>query len=104
MTDTYPPFTPINCKFFFVKGDPGSPSAFRFIIDLREDCGDEAGKDTSDHTYCRKMTCSETVRMMVRGLIFCSVQLPVLGSSCDWTASADVGRCLSPSLECNKPI
>lgn len=44
ITDTYPPFTPINCRFFFVEGDPGSPCAFRFMIDLR-DCGDDAGKD-----------------------------------------------------------
>ncbi len=36
VTDTYPPFTPINCRFFLVEGDPGSPSAFRFIIDLRD--------------------------------------------------------------------
>lgn len=77
MTDTYPPLTPINCKFFFVEGDPGSPSAFRFIIDLREDCGDEAGKDKSDHTHCRNILCLERVRMMVKGLMFCSVQSPV---------------------------
>lgn len=55
MTDTYPPLTPMNCRFFFVVGDPGSPSAFRFIMDLREDCGDEAGEDNSDHTHKRNM-------------------------------------------------
>lgn len=42
--NTYPPLTPMNCRFFFVEGDPGSPSAFRFIMDLREDWGDEAEK------------------------------------------------------------
>lgn len=42
-TDIYPPFTPMNCRFFFVEGDPGSPSAFRFMMD-RSDCGDAAGK------------------------------------------------------------
>lgn len=31
----------MNCRFFLVEGDPGSPSAFRFMMDLRE----EAGKD-----------------------------------------------------------
>lgn len=73
MTITYPPLTPINCKFFFVEGDPGSPSAFRFIIDLREDCGDEAGKDISDHTQCRSILCSERVRMMVKGSMLSQV-------------------------------
>lgn len=42
--DIYPPFTPMNCKFFFVEGDPGSPSAFRFMME-RRDCGDDAGND-----------------------------------------------------------
>lgn len=72
-TNTYPPLTPINCKFFFVEGDPGSPSAFRFIIDLREDCGDEAGKDIRDHTQCRSIMCSERVRTMVKGLMLSPV-------------------------------
>lgn len=36
ITDTYPPLTPMNCRFFFVEGEPGSPSAFRFIMDLRD--------------------------------------------------------------------
>lgn len=53
--NTYPPLTPMNCRFFFVEGDPGSPSALRFIMDLREDCGDEAGKENSDHTYSRNV-------------------------------------------------
>lgn len=68
MTDTYPPLTPMNCRFFFVEGDPGSPSAFRFIMDLREDWGDEAGKDTSDHTYSKNTKWLEQVRMMVKGV------------------------------------
>lgn len=45
VTNAYPPFTPMNCRFFLVEGDPGSPSAFRFMIDLREDSGDVAAKD-----------------------------------------------------------
>lgn len=96
MADPYPPLTPINCRFFLVEGDPGSPSAFRFIIDLREDCGDEAGKDTNNHTHGHVQT--------VKEWMFRSVQLPVCGPSGDWTASADVCGCLAPSLECNKPI
>ena len=32
----------MNWRFFFKEGDPGSPSAFRFIIDLRDNWG-EAG-------------------------------------------------------------
>lgn len=44
LPDIYPPFTPMNCRFFFVEGDPGSPSAFRFMIE-RRDCGDDAAKD-----------------------------------------------------------
>lgn len=54
MTNAYPPLTPMNCRFFFVKGDPGSPSAFRFMIDLREDSGDEAGKDVHGSSRLQK--------------------------------------------------
>lgn len=75
MTDTYPPFTPMNCRFFFVEGDPGSPSAFRFIMDLREDCGEEAKRDTGGHTYSSNMMWLEQVRMMVEG---CFVQCSYL--------------------------
>lgn len=38
-----------------MEGDPGSPSAFRFIMDLREDGGDEAEGNTSEYKYCRNM-------------------------------------------------
>lgn len=48
-TQTYPPFTPINCRFFLVVGEPGSPSAFRFIIDLRVDWGEAEEKRRPIH-------------------------------------------------------
>lgn len=36
----------MKCRFFLVEGEPGSPSAFRFIMDLREDWGEaEAAKN-----------------------------------------------------------
>lgn len=46
-------------------GDPGSP-AFRFMMDLREDCGDEAGEDASDHAHSRNMMQLKKVRIMNR--------------------------------------
>lgn len=54
VTNAYPPFTPMNCRFFFVEGDPGSPSAFRFMIDLREASGDVAGKDAHGSSTLHK--------------------------------------------------
>lgn len=35
--------------------------------------------------------------------MFCSVQSPVFGPSCDWAASAGACGCLSPSLEGSDP-
>ncbi len=35
----------MNCRFFLVYGEPGSPSAFRFMIDLRMDWGEAEKKN-----------------------------------------------------------
>lgn len=65
ITNTYPPLTPINCRFFFVEGEPGSPSAFRFIIDLRDNWGDEARKDTSNYSCSGNMMWSEDTSLKI---------------------------------------
>lgn len=39
----------MNWRFFLVEGEPGSPSALRFMIDLKQDWGDEAKKDNEPY-------------------------------------------------------
>lgn len=79
----YPPLTPMNCRFFLVEGDPGSPSAFRFMMDLRE----EAGKDGTDQAEAPAGP---------RRVFF--LLLPVVAPSCSCAASA-----ASSSFERNTP-
>lgn len=93
----YPPFTPMNCRFFLVEGDPGSPSAFRFMMDLREDGGEEAGKRRAGMKQQPHRTVED------RRVFSFSAQLPVAAPSCGCTASADVCSCASSSCERSTP-
>lgn len=83
MAEPYPPLTPMNCRFFFVEGDPGSPSAFRFMMDLREDGGDEAGKPPPPHQHgSSRLWKNSALRMFSPGPVTCGGAFLCVRSLC----------------------